>query len=467
MDREEHYNDDIFQRVQIFEEKLASGEHFFYDTDDLEEIIEYYFETEELNKAWKAINFGQTLFPYENFYQIKKAEILLNRKEIKAAIKILEDARNMEPNNTEIAKLLGDCYCHTMQYKRAVDFYNQALRDDFAADEIYLQLIKLHFILNKPEKAIGYLNHLGGGTFIGDTVLPEIVKLLTDFKQTDQAITFLRDIIHHDPYSYSAWYFLGYCFQKKDEYKRAIDAFEYCIAIDDQNSMGYLGKGNSLVEIEKYEEAIEFYKQALENDITDAEVYCNIAECYEKLDNLNSAKYHYLKAIKIDKHLPDAYYGLGIIYKNQGRYGESEKNFMKAIDLDPFECLFHIELGELYLLMDEKDKCFQHYGKAMELDPSTPEIVLDFAQAMLHFEETEHSITLLKDHLGKIDNDHRFYYRIASYLFHLGTYEAAYNFLHMALEMKPQEYTLLFEYAPFTQNNINVLNIIDLYVQRT
>ena len=46
----------------------------------------------------------------------------------------------------------------------------------------------------------------------------------------------------------------------------------------------------------------------------------------------------------------------------------------------------------------------------------------------------------------------------------MGEYEAAYNHLHEALKIKPEEYMLLFEYAPFTEDNETVTNIIDLYL---
>lgn len=465
MDPEELYNDDIHQRARDFEKRLDSGEGFYCDTDELEEIIEYYFENDQLNKAWKAITYGLSLFPYENYYQVKKAEVLLNKREIKQAIKILEEAKSKEPNNPEIAKLLGDCYNFSMQYKRAVDYYHIALKSYFEVDDVLLELIRIHLMLNKPEKAVSYLStNPIDDIILGDTILPEIVKLFCDFNYTAMVIPFIQRLIDVEPYSFTSWYFLGYCYQKLEEYEKGMDAFEYCIAIDEFNSMGHLGKGNCLMELGRYEEAITYFNDSIDNDITDAEVYCNIAECFENLENFNSAKYYYLKALKIDKHLSDAYYGLGLIYKKQQRYKEAEKNLLKALDIDPFECLYHIEAAELYLLLDKKEQCFQHYDKAMEIDALTLEIVLDYSHAMVHFKETELAISLLKDAVSKKKADFRFYYRISSYLFQLGEYESAYNYLHQALELNADEYMLLYEFAPFTENNETVTNIIDLYL---
>ena len=106
MDQDGFYSDELYQKARKFESQLESGESFFYDTDELEELIEFYIDTQELSKAWSAINYGMGLYPYENYYLIKQAEVLLNRKEAKQAILILEDIQTREPNNAEIFKLL-------------------------------------------------------------------------------------------------------------------------------------------------------------------------------------------------------------------------------------------------------------------------------------------------------------------------------------------------------------------------
>ncbi|MBR9859279.1 tetratricopeptide repeat protein [bacterium] len=466
MDSEELYNRDIAERAKHFEHQLESGESFFYDTDELEEIIDYYLDEEQWSKALRAINYGIHTYPFESYYQIKKAEVLIAKKDTKSAILILEDVLSREPHNGDIARLLGDAYYQNMQFKRAVDFYHLALKEGLDAEELIIKLARIHFLLNKPGKALSYLNSFPKDFFFDDTVLPDLVKLFYDYGYAPKAVEFLERIIDEDPFNYSAWYFLGFTYQKLENYRKAITAFEYAIAIDDENTMGYLGKGNALMELDLFEEAIEFLNQALDNDLTDAEVYCNIAECYENLDNYNSAKYFYLKAIKIDSRLSDAYYGLGVVYKKEGLYRDASKNLLYAIDYDPFESLYHIELAEVYLITQEKEKAIFHYQKAAEIDPETPEIILDLAQALFEFEDIDAAIETLMKHQPDFIDDHRFSYRLASYLFQKGNYQKGYEILHLALQQNSEEYFLLYEYAPFLESNETISNIIDLYLSK-
>ena len=463
MDSEELYNRELADRARNFERLLASGESFFYDTDELEEIIDYYLDEEEYVKAMNAIQYGQSLFPFESYYVLKNAEVLIAKRDSKSAISLLEELKQKEPNNAEVFKLLGDAYFSNMQLRRSVDFYHAALTDPEYQEELIIKLAKIHFMLNKPKKALSYLGAFPEDFLFDDILIPELVKLFYDHGYTAKAVPFLQKIIDNTPYNYSAWYFLGYTYQKMEEYEKALSAFDYATLIDESNNIGYLGKGTALMDLGKYDEANENFAQAFDGSISDAEILCNMAECYENMNEIDNAQFAYLKAIKVDENLSDAYYGLGMVYKKKGQLKVSVDMVHKAIDLDPFESLYHIELAELYLTLNKVDLAIRHYLKGIEIDPETPEIVLDLAQAYVEKDEVEEAIEALIRHFKNFPDDYRFLYRIASYEFQAGNYQSGYEYLHKALQEKPEEYPLLYEYAPFLENNDTITNIIDLY----
>jgi tetratricopeptide (TPR) repeat protein len=257
---------------------------------------------------------------------------------------------------------------------------------------------------------------------------------------------------------------MGLVYQRQDKNKEAIDAYEYCIAIDDHNTMGHLGKGNCLMELGDYTEAIKSLKSSLDNDETDAEVLCNIAECYENLKDDNAAKYHFQKSLKINPNLSDAYFGIACIYKRNNQWKDAERNLLKAIDIDRYEVIYLIELAEIFLIQENKEKCYQYYAQAQQIDHDTIEILLDYAHAKFELGDLEDAVQLLMDNIENHDKDSRIFYRIASYIFTLGEFEKGYNFLHAGLKLNPKEYILLYEFAPFLENNQNITNIIDIYI---
>lgn len=464
MEQFDYSDDGMEEKAKNFEQMLDSGESFFYDNDELSRLIDYYLEVDLLQNATRAIEFGEQLFPFESYYQIKKSELYIAQRNINSAIKLLEKYRQIEPQNGEIAKLLGDCYTMSLQYKRAMELYLFAHSLDTKEEEILVRLIRINLVLGKDKKAMTYLNLLSVEFLKDELNIQELTKLFIDMNQHIHAKTYLQRVIDEAPYNYIAWYFLGLVNQQQNSNIEAIDAYEYCIAIDEHNTMGHLGKGNCLMELGRYSEAIESLLSSLDNDETDAEVYCNIAECYENLNDDNAAKYHYQKSLKTNPNLSDAYFGIASIYKRNEEWRKAERNFLKAIDIDRYEVIYHIELAEIYLILENSDRCYFYYEQAHQIDSDTIEIVLDYAHAKFELGDIDDAIQLLLNNLDKFNSDSRIHYRIASYLFSTGKNEKAYNFLHTALKLNPKEYFLLYEFAPFLEGNQNITNIIDIYI---
>lgn len=465
MERNDFFNDEMAERIKSFEARLAKGEIFFIDNNELEDIINYYLDFNLLKKAEKAVNFGKTIYPHEVLYTVKEAEVYLAKGNVNTAQKLLYKARDIEPKNTEIAKLLGDAYLAKKQFQRAIDCYEFVLEYDQDNEDTRLKLARVYYQTEKEQFALQHIHALPQGYIANEFDFQEFAAFFMELKKPEFAEQFFHAFIDRDPYDFGAWYYLALVYQKFEWYEKAIDAFEYCIAIDDENPDGYQGKGNCLMELGEYIKAIDYLKKALDNEFDEGETLCNIAECYENLDNLSSAKYYYFRAIKADPLLDDAYFGLAMVYKKQGKNKQREINLLKAIELDELESMYHIELAELYLEFNEEEKCLHHYKKAFELDPETPEVVLDYAQALHHFEHTEAAITNLELHSSLDNEDHRVFYRIASYYYCLGLLDKADFFLHEALSLRADEYRLLYAFAPFTENMENVSNIIDLYLQ--
>ena len=344
----DYLDEEMEERARNFEQQLNSGDTFFYDNDELGQIIDYYLDFEEISKATLAIAYAESIYPFETYYKIKKAEVYIAQRNINGAVKLLEKYRTIEPQNPEIATLLGDCYSLSLQYKRAIECYMFSLNHDAQNEEILLRLARVHFAMGNHKKANSYINAIPINYIYDELSIQEFIKLFLDYNQNAEAILFLEKVINEDPYNYSAWYFKGLIYQRMEEYAESVNAYEFCIAIDETNTLGHLGKGNSLMESNDYNAAIESFTLSLDNDESDAEVLCNIAECYENLKDDKGAKFYYEKAIKLNPNISDAYFGMAMIYKRKTMWKDAKRCLHKAIDIDQYESMYHIELAELY-----------------------------------------------------------------------------------------------------------------------
>jgi len=457
---------DLSLKADNLDEKLSNGESFFMDCEELEDILHYLMDTRQWIKARKVIDYGIETFPFESLFQVKKAELWMENRNFKDAISLLENILETEPNNTEILCLLGDCYFQNFQYKRALDYYLESYKLDDKNVNLILGLIHTYFILEKPNQTEFYIQKLVKFPQEMEEFLPDFMQMLFSFDFHLQAITYLKTLIDQNPYSYMGWYFLGTAYQEIGEFDQSLDAFEYCLAIDDKNILAYMAKSQVLAENGKYDQAIIFIENNIPKEKWDADLLCSLGECYEKIKNYPKAKKFYQKAIA-SKHPPaDAYYGLALIFKDENQWEKALSNLLQAIKLDDFESLYHIEIAETYLLLGDEENCLLHYQKAITLDENIPEIRLDYAQAchMLGFSDL--AFEALYEMIDENIADHRVYYRLASYAFLEGLFEQGVDFLHIALEKNVLEYPLLYVYSPFVENNTRITQIINAYLNK-
>ena len=61
-----------------------------------------------------------------------------------------------------------------------------------------------------------------------------------------------------------------------------MEAYDYALAINSQNTFALFNKGNILSNLERYAEAIPVYHEYLENEPDSFEAMTYLAECYEK-----------------------------------------------------------------------------------------------------------------------------------------------------------------------------------------
>ena len=96
-------------------------------------------------------------------------------------------------------------------------------------------------------------------------------------------LTYYLKYLEEEPFSDSAWYNLGIIYNKLESYEKAMEAYDYALAINSQNTFAIFNKGNILSNLERYTDAIPVYHEYLENEPDSFEAMTYLAECYEKM----------------------------------------------------------------------------------------------------------------------------------------------------------------------------------------
>ena len=82
-------NNELSELIEKFENCLSSGEGCFFDSDELLEVIDYYFAIQETNKIKSSIDLALSLYPNEIDLIIRKAQFISQSKSPEEAISFL------------------------------------------------------------------------------------------------------------------------------------------------------------------------------------------------------------------------------------------------------------------------------------------------------------------------------------------------------------------------------------------
>ncbi|MCE3279110.1 MAG: tetratricopeptide repeat protein [Bacteroidetes bacterium] len=91
----------ILQLVDRYEEMVLNNKHYFFDSEQFEDIIDYYIDKNNPKKSLQVIEFAIGQYPFSTVFFLRKAQILAATNQSQKALEILSFVESMEPSNAE------------------------------------------------------------------------------------------------------------------------------------------------------------------------------------------------------------------------------------------------------------------------------------------------------------------------------------------------------------------------------
>ncbi len=389
----EEENDDFMEgslrnEIERFENYLNTGEIGFIDSDQLEQIIDYYLFQSQYTKASAAAEFGLMTFPYNDVFKLRRAQAISALGQLKEALTLLSEIKMLDLHMGEYLLTKASIFSQLRDHKRAIKFFKEALEHSSTPednDEIYLDLAFEYEAENDHASAIIVLQEALKNNPNNEGALYELAFCYDLMGDYDKAIKCYSDFIDNNPYSFTAWYNLGNTFSKKEDFKQAIWAYDYSIIINDDFGPSYYNLGNSYMGLDEFDSAIEAFKRCLEIDGDDAMVLCNLGECYEQLSELDKAEQYYKESLVLAPQLPDAWLGLGIVADLNGNTIEGIQMVLKANELDPNNAGILQVLAGAYEKLDDLEQANNYYNESLLIDPSDDEGLKNYVTLLMKF----------------------------------------------------------------------------------
>lgn len=355
--------------VLKYELMLKGNTVVFFDSFEFEDIVVYYLERGEYQKARRALQTGLEQHPGSFELKLLEVEILIIDFKFDKATAILDQLSEIEPHNTEIFVQKANLLSRQGRFRQAIDMLQQA---EIHTDDI----ARIHYLL-----AMQYLHleqYVSAKEYFKKCLLQEPENTLflqqlmfcyefLEVAQPDEAIDFLERYLQDYPYNEVGWLCLGRCYLNVKNYEKALSCFDYAIISDVTFSGSYFEKAKLLEQMKEYDEAIVHYEMTLQLEDPTPYAYLRIGKCYEKKGDFDGAEQLYRKAIYEDPQFDEAWFELSKLSWRKQDFDQAKKSVEKALMLDSLNLSYRRHQIRIYEKLQDTSSWIKAIEAACEI----------------------------------------------------------------------------------------------------
>jgi tetratricopeptide (TPR) repeat protein len=423
MEFEERWDNqrDFVEVVGRYEMMVATGNQVYFDIDELEIIVEHYFEKGLVDNAIKAIHYGLELFNNAAVLLLREAQIYAVMGKLSKAIPKLNHLLSIEPSNDEIYLSLASVYSQLRDHKNAIKNFKLALNysEDGFRDEIYIDLSLEYQNMGNWDDAIHTLQAALKSNPENETACYELAHCYETCDRLGLGVRFFTDFLDSHPYSFSAWYNLGIIFMRQEDYKKAINALEFCVAIEEEFLPALHDLATAYFEADEFDKAISTVEDIFRLEPEDASLLTFAGEAYEKMNMPQQALKFYDRAIEADGLFMEAYLGKAVALEMTDQIEEAIVYLEIAAEMDPTG-LAQTMLAECYDKHGASEKAENNYIDLTERLTHYIDGWLSFCDFYGKTKNFDKALACVEKALAENPHDGSLLYRKIGYLHALG-----------------------------------------------
>jgi tetratricopeptide (TPR) repeat protein len=466
--RENPYREDRESLKELLRQyqNLKNGRtHAFLEEDDFERIIDYFDEKDDLPEALEAAETGLSQFPYSSQLMIKKADLLLATRKYKEALAILETAELYDSSDLNLYILKTDAYLALDQQSRAVELLEAALQLFEGEERIDLlfELADVYDDYEEFDKVFDCLKLILEAEPNNEEALYKIC-FWTDFTgRNEESIRLHQQIIEDFPFSELAWFNLAAAYQGLKLYEKAIDAYQYAIAIDEKFDYAYRNMGDAYLRLRKYKEAIEALEKVLELTRPEDVIYEAIGHCYHRMENYGQARFHYKKAVHLNPDDSKLHYKIAVTYMLEEQWQSAIKQLENAMRIHRTVTEYNLAMGECKMHLGQFKDAIQYFGAVVRLKTKNIAGWEALIRCLLKAEFYDEAIEQCMSAMRATDGKPVFLFYKSTALFAMGKTKEALLTLEAAMEKAPRMLKKFIELNPSILQNNQVVDLLARY----
>jgi tetratricopeptide (TPR) repeat protein len=461
-----HHSEEQIKELLREYDKLKHGRsHSFMEEDSFEKIISHFEENEELLKALEASDLAIERYPFSASLMVRKADVLLARRQYRTALEILEQAELFDSRDINLYILKTDAYLALDEQEKAVEILEQALSLFSGEEKIELlfELADVYDDYEEFDKVFDCLKMILEQDANNEEALYKIC-FWTDFTgRNEEGIRLHQEIINEYPYNELAWFNLAASYQGLKLYEKAIDAYQYAITIEEKFDYAYRNMGDAFIRLRKYKEAIDALVRVTELAKPEDVIFEAIGHCYDRLKNYAQARFYYRKASHLNQEDSKLYYKIACTYFNEDHWQNCIKQLETAMKIDRLHPEYSLLMGECKLALEMYKDAVQHFSTVVRLRPKNVSGWEALVRCLYKAQFTEDATEQVENALTATGDKPLFIFYKAAILLASGKTKEAVLQLEKAMSLAPKLLKKFIELNPSCLQNQYVVDVVAKY----
>lgn len=457
--------DDLLSRYEAIKRGESTG---IMDEDDFERVIEYYFQDSNEEQALLACDIAATYYPFSSSILLLKAEILVQGQKYGQAMHVLDKLEENDTKSLDATLLRSDILIAQFKYDQAAA-YLEGRSEDFSGKSKAEILLELSDIYDECEEFDAVFDTLKRAVFIDARNEEALQKLCfwADFtKRQQDSVTIHTEITDKDPFNALAWFNLGTAYQGLKLYEKAIDSYEFCVAIDEKFEFAYRNMADAYMRLRWYEKAIEVLEIHMSLAKPEDVIFEAIGYCWEKKKDFRTARKYYRKASQLNPQDDSIFYKIGETYAREKQWDKAVKAYSVALHLDKENAAYCMAIGNCLMELDAESEALVCYLNAVKLKPNNKTTWVALIKGLYtagYYDEALIQIEIARDNCGdKAD----FRYLLAASLFEMGKSKEALIHLEGGLKLSMNKLKVFTDLNPDFMHRSSVTELIARYKKK-
>jgi len=450
-------------------EEVKTGESAnILDEEEFERVIEHYFQNSNEEQALLACDIARTYYPFSASVLLLRAEILTQAQKYGQATKALDEMEQYDNHNLDAVLLRSDILLAQFKYDQAALLLEQR-SNEYAGKEKTEILLELSDVYDESEEFDAVFDTLKRVISLdkrNEEALQKICFWAEFTGRLEESVTMHTQLTDDDPYNPLAWFNLGAAYQGLKLYEKCIDAYEFCVAIDEKFEFAYRNMADAYMRLKWYEKALEVLEKHIEIAKPEDVIFEAMGYCWEKRKDFSKARLFYRKASQLSPQDDGIFYKIGETYAREKQWDKAVKSYSVAFHLNKDNASYCMAIGNCLMEMDVKSEALVCYLNAVRLKPGNKSTWTALVRGLYltgYYAEALIQLAVAIEHCGEKGD---FYYYTAACLFELGKAKEAMLQLEKGLKISPTKSKVFTALNPEFLLRAPVVDLISKYKKK-